>query len=146
RVAVRADRPHIAARHTRVGQHGDRRVGEPATQVEREAAVVARGPCRERSVQSIALRRRVRKTAERKELCIDAPGSCIVVESYYSRRDAVERRTGHEPDVDAHAAALTCARAAAAGALRGGSRRPLARAPPPRRGATARAVASRSPS
>ena len=69
RLAVGPDGPHRAARHPALRQHGDRRVREPAAQVEPELAPLGRrGTAVDRALQSSALGGGVRPGTEPQQL------------------------------------------------------------------------------
>ena len=55
RLTVRADRDDLAARHSRFGEDGDRRLCQPFAEIERETTILLRGAAGQRAQQPIAL-------------------------------------------------------------------------------------------
>ena len=101
RLAVRADRANVGARDAGLGEHGDRRVGEPAR----------RGRSRAGSIRcAVPAAQRARAAASRCSGVYVVPmnaSSSASIASAVARReahdrggDSVERRARHQPDVD----------------------------------------------
>src|SRR5690348_11275577 len=111
---MRADGAHVAARHARLGEHGDGGVGEPAAEVHGEATVLARRSLAHGGEHALALQARVLVHVEAEELHV-VPRAFAWREARHRGRDAVEGRAGHESAVHAAAARVGGHQATAGG-------------------------------
>src|SRR5688572_291076 len=97
RLAMRSDRGDVLLRHSRFAHRHDCRLRKPSTEIEVEPAVLRRRALCQRAREPLALIARVVGSRERKQLAGDPP-AVLLVKTRDRGGDAVQRRTGHEPD------------------------------------------------
>src|SRR2546430_3096309 len=99
-LSVRRDGGDVLTGDSGVCHDPDRRIGQPGTEVEVEAAVFGRRAAAQRGAQTRPLAVGVRPREIREELDINAPIAGIA-KAGHRGADSVERSSRHQPDDDA---------------------------------------------